>query len=99
MLNNAKEEMSYHGLGKGQFWQTLLLFEGFIIWGGGNGDREKEMFLCVWRSLGASLQRQWWLQMAPFRQKGALGGFLVWKHQTCRDAVGQGPTGRCVQGT
>lgn len=39
--------MSYHGLGKGQFWQTLLLFEGFIIWGGKWRQRERDVSLCV----------------------------------------------------
>lgn len=83
----------------GKDWQTLILFEGFIYyflvekW----RQREREKFLCAWCSLGMSLQRQWWVQMAPFRKKDVLGGFFVWKHQTCRGAVGQWHTGRSVE--
>lgn len=94
MLNNAKEEMSYHGLWKGQFWQTLILFEGIIIIWWRNGEKDVSLCMAFFKNI---LQRQWWVQMALFRQKGDVGGFLVWKHQTCRDAVGQWPTGRSVE--
>lgn len=62
------------GSGRHLLYLMVLLFGGKI-----------EMFLCAWLALGTSLQRQWWVQRAPFRQKG---GLLLWKHQTCRDAVG-----------
>lgn len=79
------------GSGRHLFYLRVLLLFGEEM------ETERKMFLCEWSCLGVSLQRQWWVQMAPSRQKDGLGVFLVWKHQICRDAVGEWPTGRSVE--
>lgn len=55
--------------GKGGSGRHLVYLRVLLLFG---GKMETKMFLCAWHSLGTSLQRQWWVQRAPFRQKGDL---------------------------